>query len=429
MYAIIISALTYTGAFIYPNYLGVGVLFWMLPLIVTSQDNNVGLHDGFKAGCAWGLIFFSAHLYWVAKRSIVAYIAIVCYFAIISGLWLWFKKLIVYRWVRNIQNHNGKCAALCCTWVISTVTFICITCYCSMAIFDCFEGYPLANPLLPLVSWTWYMRPICYFGTIGYWIIIVIINVVLARLFIKCDTNTLIFLMAIIAFPAMFQPPAQKIIMNKNDFFYIQPTWNNNSCTTLSEKFYTISRIIDANCCGKDMRYIVLPEGSFDGNLIAWEKYIDAWTSLLPSKVSIFIGAYRKDESALYNSLYHIQDGKIIAWYDKEHLMFFGERRPWIAEYLMTEFCALFGKVSFSYPINNQSHITMDGLQPMICSELFCKEKTPPVHDRPILFVCHDGWFNMRYAQDLAYRCAKLYSLRYQVPIIYVGSSEMHIIE
>lgn len=422
MYTIILSALIYLGAFIYPDYLYAGIFIWMVP--ITNKDY------GFKAGCAWGLIFFGGHFLWLGCANIIVYIATVSYFSIISGFWLWLKQLLEYRWVRNIQNHNEKCVASCCTWVISTVTFICLTCYCSLAILDCFEGYTLANPLLPLVSFVWYLRPICYFGVIFYWIIIVLVNLALAKLIKKFDGATLIFLIILFGFPALFQPPQHKINIQKKDFFYIQPTWNNNSDYTPSENFYAISRAIDliATCCA-DVQYIVLPEGSFGHDLMAWEDQFDAWTSLLPPTTSIFIGAHRKDKDSdgMYNSLYHIKDGKIISWYDKQHLVCCTERKPWIVQFL-PGFGALFEGNYFTYPCHDQSKM-MEGFVPMICSELFCQEKRPSVKDSPILLICHDGWFSMRYARDLAYRCARLYSLRYQVPIVYVGSHEMQCIE
>jgi hypothetical protein len=44
------------------------------------------------------------------------------------------------------------------------------------------------------------------------------------------------------------------------------------------------------------------------------------------------------------------------------------------------------------------------------------------VQDKPILFICNDSWLALDYAKQLAKRSAKLYSLRYQVPLVYVGS-------
>ncbi len=427
MYTVLLSSSIYLGAFYYPSYLYIGVFLWMLPLLVTDKDNTYGFNEGY----VWGLLFFSGHLIWLGciinaqgkgDARMIIYFLTVCYFSLFSGFWLWFKQLLVYRWMRKYKNQQGKMVALWCTWVISTVTFLYATCYCSLAIFDYFEGYTFINPLLPLVSWSWYVRPVCSIGTIGYWIIIVCINLTLASLVKKVDAPTLIFLMALVCFPALFQPLPQKKIDYK--FIYLQPTWNDTQVTP-AETFYAISRAIDrvADCC--DGHCIVLPEGSFGYDLIAWENKIVAWTSLLPATTSIFVGAHRVDGNKLFNSLFQIRDGKIVAWYDKQHRMFFTERQPYVAQW-MSMISDLFVREYFNVPEHDQSTACFDGLQPIICSELF-SEKKRFIQDKPFLFICDDSWFYLDYAKELAKRSAKLYGLRHRQPVIYVGSYDYEI--
>lgn len=433
MYALVISALIYLGAFAYPSYLYIGVFLWMLPVLITDKDHDYG----FAAGYLWGMIFYSGHLAWfgyaMATRGqgnarIFIYIVIVCYFSLFSGLWLWLKQLLVYRWVRKFKNHNGKWAGLWCTWVISTVTFLYLTCYCSLALFDCFEGYTLINPLLPLVSWTWYLGPICYIGTIGYWIIIVLMNLILASLLIKVDSKSLIFLVLLVCFPAFLEPLLPVMHVHEKEIGYIPSICNTHIDATPSYKFYAISRMIDALALQSPaVRYIVLPEGSFGHDLMVWHEHLSAWTSLLPSTTSIFIGAHRRDGDKMYNSLYQIRDGKIESVYDKEHLVCCTERRPYIARFLPM-LATLFAQTCFSYPEDRQQNILFDGFVPMICSELFCQDKSPTTKDVPILFVCNDSWFALPYAQELGKRLVKLYSLRHRVTVVYVGSQGCQII-
>ncbi len=369
MYAITLSSIIYLSAFIYPDYLYAGVFVFMTPLIVHES------YHGFRAGFAWGLLFFAGHVAWLrCAVPMFAYLAAVAYFSLYSGFWLWFKKLLDFRYVSKIKNHNGKCVASCCTWVISTVTFICLTSYCSMAIFGCLEGYPFINPLLPLVSWSWYLGPIKYIGVINYWIIVICINLSIARLYIKFDIKILIFLIMLLSFPIMFSPFPKKINVKKNDFFYVQPTWHNQKLTA-AQMFYRIGRELDLVAIDwPDITFIVLPESAFPYNLLDWQNKLDVWTSLFDN-VTIFIGAHRYENGKKYNSLYQLSEGKIIAWYDKQHLMPFVERIvPWLpsgfANILTTQ-----DKV-FSYPDHDQSNIIIAGFKPMICSELFCEQKT-----------------------------------------------------
>lgn len=431
---IVTSSLIYLLAFIYPKYLYVGVYLWMLPLVVTDKDNDYG----FKEGLVWGLIFFGGHLVWFASivygkgkgdTRMLIYLATAGYYSLFSGFWLWLKQLLVYRWVLKTKTLKGEYVASWCTWIISTAIFIYLTCYCSLAIVDCFEGYPFINPLLLLVSWNWYLRPICYFGSLYYWIVIIMINLILSKLVIKYDTNSLIFLVLLLFFPVLFQPPEVLSEFIDDEIAYLKPTWNDMDLTQ-AQKFYQISRQIDYLVLGSpDIKYIVIPESGFPHDLLAWESRLHVWTSLFTKDTSILIGAHRRCESKVYNCLYQIDsDGKIVAWYDKSHLMAFVERIPWVFRKISI-FANLFTQddAVFSYPAQDQEDISIVGCRPYICSELFFEAKRP-VRDRPIVFICNDSWIGLPYARDLAKRSAQLYSLRYQVPILYVGSYDCEII-
>jgi apolipoprotein N-acyltransferase len=419
MYAVILSSLIYLGAFIYPDYLYVGVFLWMLPLLVTDpigRNKDKDKEYGFKLGYVWGLIFFGGHLAWLAcivyvkgqgDGRMIVYFAAVAYFSLFSGFWLWFKKLLVYRWVSKIKNLNRKCVASCCTWVISTVTFICLTCYCSLAIFVCFDGYPFIHPLLPLVSWTWYIRPVAYFGTIVYVIVIVLVNLSIASLYRNVDRMTLIFLLVLLGFPALFQPPFTKIIINKCEMVYIQPLWNDRNFSP-AQMFYEIARQLD--CLAIDnpnVKFVLIPESGFAHDLMAWHDYLHAWTSLFDD-VTIFIGGHRYEQEKVFNSLYHINNGRIVSYYDKNHLVPFVERIPgWISWIPMFNCVFTTHDHVFSYPTKDQSDLIVAGFQPFICSELFFEAKRP-VQDKPILFICNDSWLALDYAKQLAKRSAKL---------------------
>ena len=403
----------------------------MTPLLVTNKKWT------FQEGYAWGLLFFAGHLTWFASivytqgqgaMRMGAYFGLVAYLSLYSGFWLWFKNLLDNRYVSNIQNHNGKCVASCCTWIISTVTFIYLTCYCSMAIFDCFEGYPLINPLLPLVSWPWYLQPIAYLGAINYWIIIVLVNVSIASLYKKFDIKTLTFLIVLLGFPALFYRNSKKITVSKDGMFYLQPTWNEKNLTPY-QIFDEIGKQLDQLATQHtDIKFVFIPESGFCGNLFYWRNQLDRWTGLFSDTTTIFIGAHRYDLDGKksFNSLYQICDGKIVTIYDKQHLMIFVERIP----QLLPLFSGLFttDDCVFSYPVHDQSKMIMAGFQPIICSELFY-EKKKIVKDVPILFICNDSWLSLDYAKQLAKRSSRLYGLRHRLPIVYVGAYDWEIIQ
>jgi len=224
----------------------------------------------------------------------------------------------------------------------------------------------------------------------------------------------------------LFQPPKVELLLNQDEVVYLQPSWNDLNLTP-AQKFYEISRKLDriAENCSK-VQYVVMPESSFGYDLMEWSDKIVAWTSLFSPTVSILVGAHRKQGSCTYNSLCHIQDGKIIEWYDKQHLVFFAERQPKLFKNwpILSD---LFISYEFSYPEQDQSHLDFAGLQPAICSEIFCGMRKFK-HGSPIIFVCHDAWFDCAYAHQLGRNAVQLCAMRYGVPIIYVGSYDWDII-
>jgi len=225
----------------------------------------------------------------------------------------------------------------------------------------------------------------------------------------------------------LFQPVLKNKIIKKNEMIYLQPTWNDQPLTQ-AQTFYEIGKRLDWIAIHyPTVKFVLIPESGFAYNLLDWENKLGAWTSLFSSETSIFIGAHRYEQDKKFNSLYQIQDGKIINWCDKNHLVPFVERIPWICKSIpvlhnfFTDQHAV-----FSYPITKNRKI--GGFESIICSELFCKD-IKPSQDAPILFICNDSWFCLDYAKELAMRCVKLYSMRYSVPVIFVGSDRFEIIE
>ena len=428
----LLSAILYLIPFLYPDSTYPCLFIWMLPIVMNDTNNTYG----FKQGFIWGLIFYSGHLYWLAyilhtkgehSLRVIAYPLMVLYLSLYSGLWLWGKQLIIHRYVRHIKNQKENYVALCLTWLFSTVSFMLIIQSLSFAIVDCFEGYYLANPLIPLISWPWFMRPVFYFNELFYLILLVFINLAFARFFIKPDGTSLIFLGALFCFPVFFQPPPSSILVDCNEIVYLQPSWNEANLTP-AQKFYTISRKLDEIALHRSaVKYVVMPESSFSHNLLEWEDKLDAWTSLFSPTTIIFIGAHRQNEAAgkIYNSLFAIQDGKIIGWYDKQHLVFFTERQPKLFKNWPI-LSNLFISNEFSYP--EQQNSWSGEFQPAICSEIFCGIRQFK-GDAPILFVCNDDWFGLGYARVLAKNAARLCAMKHGVPIMYVGSFDWDVLK
>lgn len=419
---IIVSAILYLIPFLSSYYTYPCLFIWMIPLLTYDRQNSYG----FSHGYLWGCIFYAGHLAWLARIMPIAYIFITIYLSLFSGLWLWSKQQLIDRYVIN-HNHNqqDKNVAWCLTWIISTVSFIYLTTSCSFAIFDCFEGYFLSNPLLPLTFLPCFIKPIAYIPQFIYWAVIISINLIFYSLLNKYDSNALIFIVLLFLFPLLVSRYEDCSYIDKDDFLYIQPYWNEQNLTA-SQKFYAISRELDQIACMcPSIKYILMPESSFSHDLIVWSDKLDAWTSLFSKRTCILIGAHRKDKdhSKIYNTLFYIQDGRIVDWYDKQHLVFFTERQPRIFKAIFgSRILDLFSYHEFSYPDNDQAdNKIIAGFQPAICSELLCNMKKFRAN-APVLFICNDSLLHYSYAIRLAKCAAQLVAMQHKVQIFYVGS-------
>jgi apolipoprotein N-acyltransferase len=197
---------------------------------------------------------------------------------------------------------------------------------------------------------------------------------------------------------------------------YIQPSW---TALSIPEQFYAIQKELDHLAVHyEDLDYIFMPEGAYPHNLAAVADKLEAFDSLWVHKPLIILGAHRCGADT-YNSAYCIRDGRIIHSYDKQHLVFFVERLPLIMRLLQHTTSAFMPEHGFfTYP-DEQQQDEIGGFQLYICSELFFKFKHPG--GKPIIFLCYDAWFSCDYLQKLVYYDVQLYSIQYQVPIIYIG--------
>lgn len=430
MYFVILSALIYLLSFIYPKYLFVGIFLWIVPLAIQGSENKYS----YKKGYIWGLVFFSLHLSWFwftlynkgyGNGRMFVYFIVVLYLSSLSGFWFLLYTYI-YRLLRKFIFLKRNKVARDCAWVISTVTFLYISCYCSFAMFDCFDGYPFINPLLPLVSWIWYLRALPYIGLLSYWIMIILVNLAIVHLLEEPNVLAWLLLFGLLFF-WIFLPLSnlKKTFPYDSDMIaYIKPTWNKGYLHE-QEQFYAIARKLNELAL-KDskIKIVVIPEAGFSHNLLAWNSQLSAWTDLFDD-VHIFIGAHRCEGQSTYNSLYHIYNGEICGWYDKTHLVPFVERIPFLCRFINV-FDTLFAHNYFSYPMSNQLDVEFLGFKPYICSEIFLK-KNRSIESRPILFICNDSWLSLDYACNLAQRLAILYALSSDCAMIYVSSYCMKI--
>ncbi len=388
---------------------------------------------GFIAGYMWGLLFYSIHMLWFAhvlmqytKHWLYVYLSAVMYYSLYAGIWLWLQKYLMNRLGYFFSIHKMEYVTTPFTWVISTVTFWYVTCFCSLALFGCFEGYFLLNPLLPLISLSSWLEPIFYCGTMMYWLIIVLINIVLAEFCMSGKKKYIFAAYFFIALPIIVSYFDHKNSVNVQKFAYIQPTWIAKNMSE-QENFWKIHQeLISLAKEYPDVDYVIIPESSFPHPINKFDSQIGLLSSLFLPQTIIFLGCHILVNEKLYNCVACICHGKIDHVYKKSHLVPLVERVPNIFGYYFFENVFTDRSHVFSYPEDGHKE-GLYGLDLRICSEFFCEPRSLSTK-YPLIILANDSWFNYGHTLDLVYYSVYLAYLRLRKPIVYAGSYDCLIV-
>ena len=371
----------------------------------------------------WGGVFFSIQMLWFAHvlaNHWYVYVLGVLYFSLYAGLWLWLQNYLINRLRKKFLYQKGEYGVVAFTWVIATVTFWYLTCYCSLAIFGCFEGYFLLNPLLPLASFFWWLAPIFYCGTITYWVFIVMINLLLAEYLVTEKRIYFFVALGFVLFPLFVTYPEEKNTFDCSHYAYVQPTWIGKNIGAselfwmIEKKLTAVAQQYPATLC------VILPESSFPYPIEDFYDQLVCWSSLFLPETIIVLGCHTCKNKELYNAVVVIRDGRIIQTYCKRHLVPLVERIPKVFGMHLFEDVFTDRDHVFSYPeYQDDEHLA--GLTIRICSEFFC-DPSGLQADQPLMVIANDSWFYYGTTLQLVYQSVCLFYAKYRKPIVYAGS-------
>jgi apolipoprotein N-acyltransferase len=354
------------------------------------------------------------------------YVLGVLYFSVYAGLWLGLQNYLFNRLRKTFLYQQGEYGVVVFTWVIATVTFWYLTCYCSLAIFGCFEGYFLLNPLLPLASFFWWLAPIFYCGTITYWVFIVMINVLLAEYLVTEKWIYFVGALGFVVFPFFVTYPEEKNFFDCSDYAYVQPTWIGKNIGA-SELFWMIEKKLAAVAQQYPAtRCVILPESAFPYPIEDFDDQLACWSSLFLPETIIVLGCHTSKNEELYNSVVVIRDGKITQMYHKRNLVPLVERIPKLFGVHVFEDVFTSREYVFSYPQDQEDEI-IGGLVLRICSEFFCNPHYLK-SDVPLIILANDSWFNYSTTLQLVYQSVCLFYAKYRKSILYAGTYDVYFI-
>ncbi len=448
---IILSSVLFVLSYLFVDYFVFLIIPAFIILFITLKNLN-NYKISIYSGLLWGIVVYSLQLIWLLelllnKSQASIYNTIFIYLFII--LYLTLLTIIIFCFIYFLFLKTKNLFFKILIFISSFYLYFYFIINKLLFFIDNNWGYPFINPLILL-----------------------------------CRYKSFLFLLNLINFNFYnTNQDVSKNFLERNKIIYLKPvikTFNNGyNENTAALMIYQQLSALDLYKISKnyDKLIIVTPESYFPYALNEYEKTLHLWENVLPQNSVLFLTAQRSQKKTsiknkYYQTIYKIESGRIIDFYDKKHRFWFVEKVP--KDFNNLRLCKtafLAGKYSFSkgkvknkiFKINNQVNFI-----PMICSEFFFDNKDwipgqarddtgaticsefffdKDIHCHPeschefnrmvvsgssplniLLLVVNDSWF-LNYFKKLLFYYAVLISNMKNIPILYVGHENFSFIK
>jgi hypothetical protein len=410
--SIIVSALLFAISFMVPQ-------FWWCILLFTLP--LYGISKTFCGGFVWGLIAFGLHssgVLWSVMSMqegswalrLIPSLLIISFMAIHGAVWFAVQGVVERRCRWNIQLVLMPFIQTCFFWYIA---------YALLLPLGLREGYPLANPLLPMLQASGAGRVLrcgmlgglyCLFAPAAW------MFYGLKKRYIGLVISALALLIMWFI-PAVRQatPPAWVAQVHA-----IPIQWSQGSDP--SAPLAMIEEIIHNNPTKK---IFITPESAlYDPESVeAFKK--QSYFSV--PEVTVILGSFSATGDRFYNTLFCIQGGTVRYCHHKQHAVVLVEALPsWMSFEWLTKLHGSSPSIKRGPISDDYWHLSEDLiLEPYTCSELFSRQapRAAAGNYGTLLVCCNDSWFTgwMRYAARLMVADACLKALLWNRDCLYIG--------
>lgn len=419
---VLLSGLFYSCAFITIDYTWWAILIFPLPLFIAAQQTNIN----FLFSLLWGISCTGAHISGLSYalfnlsqgptlHRLLIPLLISFYLWSLITVWFWATKKIASR----ISPHI--------TWILSlTCLFIFLSDY---ALIICGQegGFFFIHPLIPLCRTTILPKLITLLSDRCVILAIITINYGIGWLYVRNKTYSIC---SCIVWISIWMAPLGEQTSTS-------PIWK--------KEMQTISAVYSKQCDERFMihsiseqavdilqRYpqtkvIALTESSFYGDLSSQSFLSCLLESTFPSKLNLFIGAFRNHENDHFNTLYWFKNKQLKGIFDKRKLLPFVEKVPNLCN--TSTFSDLFfsstKQLSPSITSRPLFEVTTDiSFVPYLCWELFGSRSPDDAYPQyTAIAFCNDRHFPIWMAH-LMRVATQLKGYIWNRSIIYIGNSQ-----
>lgn len=421
MLIIIISSFLYGISFLLPK---AGFLTVLMSSVLLGMLSSFSFTHAFL----WGLCAYGMHLHGLIP-GVIALAPSASFYAWLPGIFLMlYLSLVTAVWWSMCSWCEQQLASqykllFRTLWLWSYWLFITYGC-----LFFCgrWEGYLLANPLIPCIAQGVFLSVISWFGVAGATVVFCILSALLARMLIYKKYYVVLLLICC------------STLMNYKQDAFLQNHASNiaivqtpiSSCIDDTSICHVLSeQVACVYAHNPNLKAIIFPESCVYSWKICAES---ALADYMPTKkrCDYIVGSFYQDGDAFRNSCYWLRNGIVHKRFDKRHAMPLIERLPWFLH------CSFFKEFFFAeipevVPSGNERPVICMGdipCVPYICSELFFNRVPDDEHtELPIVALVNDRWAPP-YLQRLMYWGAIIQAYAWHRAIVYASYTYWNII-
>lgn len=428
-FLIIVSALFYVAAFLYPSACG-----WLIVFSLGALFRYFFLPKKrlcFLQGFLWALFINSFLLIGILMMllereekiiGLICYSTLIIYLSIYAGFF--FKILGLYK--NSFYNNTlyYLLASVIIVWVYTNV----MDRY-SLYIFGHLSGNFFYTILLPLMDYPSVIPIISFLRPLGASFLFIIFSALIAAWYGEPSwmyTFFIALLIMTVPLISFFHTQRKKIIPS-----YVSALYFFKSSETLNTKYDCIENIIlqHSSCPHAALcTYSIGPESLIPFCLQEKERCLSFLSDNISAEHTLIVGGHRKEGKSIYNSVFVIKEGLIIDYYDKIKLMSFGEYIPYPwnkLPFLKRLFLKNNPEFSCGAPVQKSFYFLHNKFTIYLCCELLLHQQNSSANypqGEGILCLANDSWF-CSYVQNLLVLTAQYRAVQAKKPLVYSASS------
>lgn len=427
MILVLISALLYSAAFVWPRYMCWAVVIFFAPLYYWWHVAQPTLYKSIRGGFIWAFVtvficFYDLILFFIHHGNGVIKYAVICilllYCALLGSMW--------FSFVWAVQRFCANTFVSAILIVFSSVGYFYYVTYCFLWPLCIKGGIATFFPLVPCAEYPVLLNGIDYVSPPLLLGIILLCNVAIINsvfqesllygllgCFLMCSLITISFL------NKKDSEPSEWL----NKIAYLNPVSYKNPIICAQALAQQINEVMEHN---QEIELIIGPEATFPfAYNVCTKSELLLQQNIVNKDAYVLFGAHRKDEKGnIFNSCYLLQTCRIIQNYDKKTLMPLTEFLPNYLQGNLTK--NLFKQSLFACYASLQEDSDIIKLpwatfKLFICAEFFFTTHLTTDCPETFIAVVNDSWFMHAYARKLLYLTAAFKAKQWRKNIIYIS--------